>query len=103
MTWKQWSKRKRLIVLGVVLLLVAAGGLFAYNRFFREEPPPFFASDEEHFLYGSIGTEAEQGLPYWIWLVLPRIFPEHLPGPAATPRLASSVATGTRCRSGSPR
>ena len=64
-----------------MLLLAVVGGLFAYNRFFREEPPPYFASDEEHFLYGSIGTEAEQGLPYWIWLVLPRIFPEHLPGP----------------------
>ena len=58
----------------------ALGGLFTYVRFFREEPPPFFASDEEHFLYGSVGTEAEQGVPYWIWLVLPRIFPEYLPG-----------------------
>ncbi len=54
---------------------------FVYNRFFREEPAPYFESDEEHFLYGSVGTEAEQGVPYWIWLVLPRIFPEYLPGP----------------------
>ena len=79
MTW-QLSRRKRIIIAALVVL-AAVGGLFAYNRFFREEPPPFFASDEEHFLFGSVGTEAEQGLPYWIWLVLPRIFPEHLPGP----------------------
>jgi RoxA-like, cytochrome c-like len=79
MTW-QLSRRKR-VVLAALVLLVIVGGLVAYNRFFREEPPPYFASDEEHFLYGSIGTEAEQGVPYWIWLVLPRIFPEHLPGP----------------------
>src|SRR5262249_28494047 len=46
-----------------------------------EEPPPYFASDEDHFLFGSIGTESEQGIPYWIWLVLPRVFPDHLPGP----------------------
>ena len=50
-------------------------------KFFRALPPPDFTSDEEHFLFGSIGTEAEQGVPYWIWLVLPRIFPEYLPGP----------------------
>jgi hypothetical protein len=68
-------------VLLVLVVLVVAGGLFVYARFFREEPAPYFASDEEHFLYGSVGTEAEQGIPYWIWLVLPRVFPEHLPGP----------------------
>lgn len=74
------SPRQRVVV-AVLFLLVMLGGLFVYNRFFREEPAPYFASDEEHFLYGSVGTEAEQGIPYWIWLVLPRIFPEYLPGP----------------------
>jgi hypothetical protein len=57
------------------------GGVVTYVKFFREEPAPYFASDEEHFLFGSVGTEGEQGIPYWIWLVLPRIFPEYLPGP----------------------
>jgi hypothetical protein len=78
--WWLTSPRQRLIV-GVLLVFVAVGGLFVYNRFFREEPAPYFQSDEEHFLYGSVGTEAEQGIPYWIWLVLPRIFPEYLHGP----------------------
>ena len=72
---------KKLLVLAVIIVLGAVGGLFAYNHFFREEPAPYFASDEEHFLYGSIGTESEQGVPYWIWLVLPRVFPEYLPRP----------------------
>ena len=84
-------------------MLAALGGLFVYNRFFREEPAPYFASDEEHFLYGSVGTEAEQGVPYWIWLVLPRIFPEYLPALAAMRRSASWRATATRCRSASRR
>ena len=40
-----------------------------------------FASDEvEHFKYGSVGIEAEEGLPYWIWQVLPRMFADKLPG-----------------------
>lgn len=68
--------------MGVLLLLLAiAGGVFTYNHFFRALPAPFFASDEDHFLYGSIGTEETDGIPYWIWLVLPRIFPEYLPSP----------------------
>src|SRR5581483_7781881 len=52
-----------------------------YYEFFREVPPQYFASDEEHFLYGSIGTEGTGGVPYWIWLVLPRVFPDKLPYP----------------------
>ena len=32
-----------------------------------------------HFKYGSIGAEGRVGIPYWIWIVLPRLFPEHLP------------------------
>lgn len=42
---------------------------------------PEFVSEEDHFLFGSIGAEDRTGVPYWIWLVLPRIFPEHLPAP----------------------
>ena len=79
MTWFS-TPRRRLFWLALGVLLVV-GGVFVYINFFRQEPAPYFASDEEHFLYGSVGTEPDQGVPYWIWLVLPRIFPEHLPAP----------------------
>lgn len=76
------SRFRRLApILGVLAILLVVGGLFTYTHFFRTEPPPFFASEEEHFLYGSIGTEETEGIPYWIWLVLPRLFPEYLPAP----------------------
>jgi mono/diheme cytochrome c family protein len=32
-----------------------------------------------HFKYGSVGTEARVGLPYWIWRVLPIVFADKLP------------------------
>jgi len=68
--------RTRHPVLWLLLVILAIlGGAVTYVKFFREEPPPFFASDEDHFLFGSVGTEGDQGVPYWIWLVLPRIFP----------------------------
>jgi hypothetical protein len=33
----------------------------------------------QHFKYGSVGTEARVGLPYWIWRVLPTVFADKLP------------------------
>ena len=38
-----------------------------------------FADPDEHFKYGSIGTEERVGLPYWIWKVLPTVFEDKLP------------------------
>ncbi|HYN20385.1 MAG TPA: cytochrome c [Thermoanaerobaculia bacterium] len=47
------------------------------------DPQPVEITDNprENFLYGSIGAENEAGLPFWVVVVLPRIFPEYLPGP----------------------
>jgi mono/diheme cytochrome c family protein len=36
-------------------------------------------SIEDHFKYGSIGTEDTVGVPYWLWLVLPTVFEDKLP------------------------
>lgn len=68
----------------VLLVLVALAGIAAYvgwYKFFREEPQPPFATPEMRFKYGSLGAENEAGIPYWIFVVLPRMFPEYLPGP----------------------
>lgn len=42
-------------------------------------PPRAASSIEEQFKYGSIGSEDQEGLPYWIWQVLPRLFADKLP------------------------
>src|SRR5688572_15873673 len=72
--WRRW-------LIAAVVVLGAGGATFTYNTFFRQQPAPYFESDEDHFLFGSVGTETTDGIPYWIWLVLPRIFPDLLPGP----------------------
>jgi mono/diheme cytochrome c family protein len=64
-----------------VLFVAAALGFFGWYKFFRPVPQPPFATEEEWFKYGSFGGEATTGLPYWIWLEMPRIFPDLLPGP----------------------
>jgi mono/diheme cytochrome c family protein len=77
------SKGKKLVRVLVFLVIVAVLlGVFAWFAFFREEPQQL-ADDsiEEYFKYGSIGAENAQGIPYWIWVVLPKMFPEYLPAP----------------------
>lgn len=74
--------RKLLTVGAVVVVFAAMVGSVAWYSFFRELPQKLAnGSMEEYFKYGSIGAENQSGLPYWIWLVLPRMFPEYLPGP----------------------
>ena len=75
------TKKILLRCLVVLVVLAVAGGWFGWYNFFREEPEPQWANQAERFKYGSIGAEAARGLPYYIWLVLPRVFPEYVPGP----------------------
>lgn len=76
------SKRAR-VVLGVVGAVVALAGIVAFGAWYKlfREVPQHFDSAAERFKYGSIGNETAEGIPYWIWRVMPEMFPEHLPGP----------------------
>lgn len=56
------------------LLACASGGM-------RPESLPKFDNIEDQFKYGSVGIESEEGIPYWIWQVLPRVFADKLPRP----------------------
>ena len=76
------SGKKRLIVIIVTVLLslLISGVLVTgWYSLFRRTPLATFETPEEHFKYASIGTEAVEGIPYWIWVVLPRLFSEKLP------------------------
>lgn len=82
---------------GVILLvLVLVVGAVGWYKLFREVEQTSLkeASAEEWFKYGSIGSEAEQGVPYWIWRVLPKMFPEYLPGPGGYAALGLSWEQG---------
>ncbi len=75
-------KTKRFLGVSLIslVLLAAFGGWLTWVKFFRERPQ-VFASEEEQFKYGSLGAEGDRGLPYFIWLVMPRLFADLLPGP----------------------
>jgi mono/diheme cytochrome c family protein len=75
-----WSPRIGTAVI-VLVLLAAIGAYIGWDRGFREHPQEAWVTStpELRFKYGSIGAEHDAGIPYWIFYVLPRVFPEKLP------------------------
>ena len=64
---------------GILLVLVAVG--IAVFAFLRRDVPETYADPVEHFKYGSIGADAQDGgVPYALWRVLPTVFADKLPG-----------------------
>jgi hypothetical protein len=68
----------RWVVMGIGFVLSLVGCYLV--RVFALSEPVVYNDIQEHFKYGSIGSEPVNGLPYWIWKVLPEMFPEKLPG-----------------------
>src|SRR3990172_3561104 len=79
--WTPERTRTLRITLVVLLVVVAFGAWFGWYKFFRVVPQPPLNTADERFMYGSIGGEVNAGIPYWILYVLPRVFPDKLPGP----------------------
>ncbi|MTH33184.1 cytochrome c [Paracoccus limosus] len=66
-------------ILQVILVLVVVGGLGGWLLLFRPVSQPGSNDMAAVFNHGSIGNEETQGIPYWIWRVLPQVFPDLLP------------------------
>ncbi len=63
----------------IVVLLVVIGAIWAVARFTSDQPVTYIGN-EDHFKYGSTGGERSSGIPYSIWMALPELFPQYLPG-----------------------
>ncbi|HEV8580480.1 MAG TPA: cytochrome c [Thermoanaerobaculia bacterium] len=81
---RRWLKIALLAILAVVVLF----GVYLTVRFTSDSPDVYprgydsargYDGEVEHFKYGSLGGERTLGIPYWIWVALPELFPEHLP------------------------
>ncbi|HEV8434921.1 MAG TPA: hypothetical protein VGR95_16035 [Thermoanaerobaculia bacterium] len=93
MTENGSSSRKKMLmtILLVVIVLIGFGVWFTWFKFFRVVPEPEWQAKNGHsagdmrFMYGSVGAENGAGMPYWIAYVLPRVFPDLLPGREGKP------------------
>ncbi len=82
------AKRKAWGWIAVIVVVLAAGvGLVLEDRLWREQNQPEWIRTkpgerfgDTQFKYLSIGTERDAGPPYWVFYVLPSMFPDKLPG-----------------------
>lgn len=88
------KSRSRVRWIGAAAVLLLVLGVGAWNSLLRTVPVEY-ADDAENFKYGTIGVEESTGIPYWIWLVLPRVFPEYLPGPGGYASLGLTWEEGS--------
>lgn len=72
---EQALKRHRRVRFLVILALVV---LALYYLLFVNSYVVAYQDDRQHFLYGSIGSETANGLPYWIFKALPELYKEEL-------------------------
>jgi mono/diheme cytochrome c family protein len=79
-----WWVRAGLLILALGLGLFAVAVIYGLERL-NIDRPATYAREEDHFKYGSLGGERGYyfqlgfGIPYWIWVALPELFPEDLP------------------------
>jgi mono/diheme cytochrome c family protein len=68
--------KRRLAVIAVVLLAIAGvAGAIAWWKFLKPGGQQFATADDR-FSYGSLDSEPLGGIPYPIFMILPRVFPD---------------------------
>jgi hypothetical protein len=77
--------RKLLIVAGVLVATIVVLGVLVKRFMNRDRAPVVYADIQEHFKYGSIGTEKRLGVPAPLFDLFPRSQSITLGGPPTTP------------------
>jgi hypothetical protein len=83
-------------ILVVIVLLALLLGIAARWKLCHVVPQPGWitSNQRDSYFYGSVGDGRATGLPYWMWLAMPRLFPEHMPGPGGYAALGMSWEEG---------
>jgi hypothetical protein len=71
-----WQKILLLLLVPLVVGIVWLATVFTSNQ------PVDYVDIVDQFKYGSLGSEITNGIPYWIWRVMPEVFADKLPGQA---------------------
>jgi hypothetical protein len=73
------SKTVRLVIV-IVILFVGFAAYEFWDHLIRQRPDIVYAAQEDHWKHGAIGLGNDSRIPYLVFKVLPRMFPEKLPG-----------------------
>ena len=66
------------VIIAVSIIAGVAGYEF-WDHLYRKYPDTVYASAEDHWKHGAIGLGSDSRIPYLVFAVLPRMFPEKLP------------------------
>ena len=95
------DKISRWIILGGFILVLLLGSVWYLNWVhLARKVPMTYASPEQQFNSGAIAETPIASVPYWIWLILPRLFPEKLPGPGGYVSLKMNWEAGEEVPAG---
>jgi hypothetical protein len=87
---KAWTK---IAILAIVL--GATGIALWYQLNHVSTQPAWMASTPQNrYFYGSVGAGKTRGIPYWMWLAMPRIFPEEMRVPGGYASLGMAWQEG---------
>jgi len=88
-TWKRFAV--------ALLVLIVTSGTVLWSKIYHvhAQPPSMTDTGQNRYFYGSVGVEETTGIPYWVWLAMPRLFPEHMPGPGGYASLGMAWQEGT--------
>ncbi|HVR39352.1 MAG TPA: hypothetical protein VMU84_09665 [Thermoanaerobaculia bacterium] len=73
----RWKK----ITAFALVLVFAFAGAVSWWYFVRAVPDLEYGDDAEHYKYASVGLSASARIPYYVFEVLPEMFPELMPDP----------------------
>jgi mono/diheme cytochrome c family protein len=76
----KWRLKSVRVGLVAVVLLAGFAGYVLWNNLLRKRPDIVYQSQQDHWKHGAIGLSNESRVPYYVWKVLPGMFPEKLPG-----------------------
>ncbi len=71
-------------IVGIIVAILVAVLFYLVSPLLLGNGAVKYADINDHYKYGSIGGEAANGIPYWVWKVLPVVFADKLPGEGYT-------------------
>lgn len=89
-------------ILLVIVLLALLLGVPAWWKLHHVSAQPSWitSNPRDLYFYGAVGGGGASGVPYWMWLAMPRLFPEHLSGPGGYAALGISWEEGREMQVG---
>jgi mono/diheme cytochrome c family protein len=71
-TWLRWAVATAAVLIGLGAITLA----IVWWKFWQSADQTELATPEDRFKYGSLGGELVAGIPYPIFMILPRVFPD---------------------------